>query len=397
MANPMPGQTPLQVPARTQSVSRFLGRVGLLIAGLGLVLGAMELGVRVVARIAGPAGYRLAARDPLSTIYEPFGNYGYRPTPGKVERFGNGTQAHYNEMGYRGPLVGARKPPGAVRIVLLGGSAMAGYGVSDDQTIDAYMRRLVTDQHPGRCVEVVNLALGGYDSYQDFERLRVDGLKLAPDIVVLHVGINDVRNARFEDLGPPPDPRTLIWERQMQQLRVAARDGHSWWTLAKHYSFLARIPGFAAELWQRGEELQLIHDVGPFDGAIEYFDDNVTSTIALARDAGITIVLSSAPSALPVRNRPGDPVEKSYWIKDAGTTEAYRARLALRLQEIAQRHSEAGVLVPYLSHTITLGDFIDDAHLAPDGNEAVARNILAAVAPQLDEMFAAGRGVCSAD
>ena len=380
----MPEQPTTQQTSGPSSIRRRLV-VKLVAAVLGLVV-ALLLGeglVRVYANAGGEGGRRLAARDPQAILYEPFGRFGYRPTPGKVEKYYNGTRSTFNTMGYRGPLVDTAKPKGVFRIVLLGGSTMAGYGVDDDQTIDAYMRTLMKSRYPNSCVEVVNLALGGYDSYQDYERLRVDGLRLSPDVIVLHTGINDVRNARYPDLGSPPDRRTLIWESVMSQLRAAQATGPSVWSTVKHYSYLARLPGYIREILRQGHELTAIRQDGPYDSAVEYFALNVTRVVNLGLGAGAAVVLSTPPSAIPMRNAPSDPVEKSYWIRDAGTTEAYRRRLADRLREIARAERAGGNQVSYVSHALTLDQFLDDAHLTAGGNAAVARDLVEAIQPFL--------------
>lgn len=380
MADP---STATRIGASSSRIRLLSLRLFAAAAGLVAALLLAEGAVRLYAHLGGDAGRRLAARDPQAILYEPFGVFGYRPTPGKVEKYYNGTRSTFNTMGYRGPLVDTAKPKGVFRIVLLGGSTMAGYGVNDDQTIDAYMRGLMRSRHPQSCVEVVNLALGGYDSYQDYERLRVDGLHLSPDVIVLHTGINDVRNARYPDLGSPPDPRTLIWESVMSQLRTAAATGPSLWSTVKHYSYLARLPGYVREILRQGHELTAIQQDGPYDSAVEYFGVNVTQTIKLGLEAGAAVILSSPPSAIPVRNAPTDPVEKSYWIRDAGTTETYRMRLAGRLRAIAAQWRTEGSRVSYVSHTLRLDQFLDDAHLTAAGNAVVAQDLVEAMEPFL--------------
>lgn len=370
-----PGVT---LPARRARQVRQLATLIFLVVGLLMAEGSL----RLYAMLAGRPGARLAARDPLRTIYEPFGHAGYRPKPGKVEVFTNGTRAHYNMLAYRGPMVKTPKPAGTYRIVLLGGSTTVGYDVNDDETIDSYMRRILAQRYPQRCIEVVNLGLGGYDSYQDYERFRSDGIPLAPDLVIVHSGINDVRNALYPELSAPPDPRTLIWETEMQRIRRSDGLDHLW-TLSKHYLYLARFPGYMAEILQQRQTLHTIQAVEPHDDAITYFDTNVTRTVDLALGAGARVILSKPPSALRLRNQPGDPVEKSYWIKDAATTEAYRDRLGARMQEIAGRYQQQGRPVVYLTHELTLEQYVDDAHLAPSGNETVARDLAAAVMPYL--------------
>jgi lysophospholipase L1-like esterase len=348
-----------------------------MVFGLLLAEGAL----RIYGRMASETGRRLAARDPNGALFEPYGNYGYRPKPGRVEHFKNGTRSLFNAMGYRGPLVSLDKPPTTLRIVLLGGSTAAGFAVKEDETIDAYLRGLLAERLPAVCVEVVSLAVSGYDSYQDFERFRVDGARLAPDLVIIHSGINDVRHAGIPDLSAPPDHRTLLWESALVKQREEMTTGPSLWTRVKHYSYLARLPGYVSDLLRQRKDFTAIRGVTePYPAAVDYFETNVENTITLADQIGSAVILSNPPSALSFRNQPSDPIEKSYWIRDAGTTEAYRERLALRMQEIVQRDSVAGRRIRYVSHRLAPSDFMDDAHLTASGNATVARNLAEAVA-----------------
>jgi hypothetical protein len=227
--------------------------------------------------------------------------------------------------------------------------------------------------------------LGGYDSYQDYERMRVDGTRLDPDLVVIHSGINDVRNAKYENLTAPPDTRTLIWEAVMQQMREEAKHGISVKTLAKHYLYIARLPGFIWELLQQRQEVKVIRAVEPSDSAVNYFAVNVEHTMQMALDSAAAMVLSTPPSALSLRNKPSDPPERTYWIKNAETTEEYRQRLAVRLRTIAATARSAGHAVTYVSHSLPLEEFIDDAHLTNEGNLTVARNLVQAAMPFIQE------------
>lgn len=350
---------------------------------LGLVVGVLvaEALVRGLALTGTQAGRRIAARDPFEFLYEPFGNFGYRERPGKREKYRNGTRASFNSMGYRGPVVDEAKPAGTYRIVLLGESTTFGYEVNDDETIDEHMRRLLKTRFPPGCFEVVNLALGGYDSYQIYERMRVDGGKLSPDLVVINSGINDVRNALYTRLSAPPDPRTLIWESVMSTMRQEAAEARRLSTLIQHYSYLARVPGYALEVWGQRQSLTEIRVVEPDGSAVDYFDTNITRTAGLALAGGAAVVLSTPPSALSRRNRSSDPPEKSYWIRDAGTTEDYRRRLSTRMRAIAERLRAARQPVTYVTHELPLEEFLDDAHLTGAGNRRVARGLVEAAAP----------------
>jgi lysophospholipase L1-like esterase len=370
----------------------------LLSVTVGVVVGLLlaEGALRVAALGGIDAAARLARRDPAAFLYEPFGNFGYRERPGRHERYENGTVAHFNAAGYRGPIVDTLKAPGTYRIVLLGGSTTFGYGVNDEDTIDAHMRRLLAARYSGRCFEVVNLALGGYDSYQDYERMRMDGTRFAPDLVVINSGINDVRNAQYARLGDPPDPRTLFWEPVMRTMREEAREGLRVITRAKHYSYLARVPGYVKEVLGQRQGLKAIRATEPDGSAVEYFGINVKRTIDLAAGVGAAVILSRPPSALPVRNRPSDPLEKSYWLRDAGTTEEYRRRLAVRMREVAERQRALGRRVRYIEPGLRLEEFLDDAHLNSTGNLRMAQHFIEAAAPFIEPTLATVAGTAAA-
>lgn len=89
----------------------------------------------------------------------------------------------YNVWGYRGePL--SRKRPGEVRLAMLGGSLVFGFGVDMDETIPAYLRRELSDR------TVVNLGLNGDGAYA-FPPTLKDYAYLELDQVMLYSGIVD--------------------------------------------------------------------------------------------------------------------------------------------------------------------------------------------------------------
>src|SRR5438309_327144 len=140
------------------------------VVGAVLMEGVVRLYAVVDRRFA--AGFR--EFDPMAVQIEPHGARGYRQRPSSVFHYVNGTAATSNALGYRGPVVPLHPSPGTVRIILLGGSTTHGWGVPDEQTIDAQMRTLFKERYPERRFEVVNLAFDGYDSYQLLERLTSD-------------------------------------------------------------------------------------------------------------------------------------------------------------------------------------------------------------------------------
>src|SRR5262245_64811590 len=71
----------------------------------------------------------------------------------RVER-----SAGLNRHGYRGPVVG-RKPPGEIRVVMLGGSTVFGFDLEVDETLPAQLEHGIRQTEPG--VRIVNLGFNG--------------------------------------------------------------------------------------------------------------------------------------------------------------------------------------------------------------------------------------------
>jgi lysophospholipase L1-like esterase len=358
-----------------------------------------ELVLRIYARVGGETGAQLAAHDPLRVLIEPMGPVGYRHHPGAVLRYANGTVATTDSLGFRGAGVARVKPVDVIRIALLGGSTTHGWFVDDDETIDAHMRRILADRMPGQRFEVLNAGLDGYDSYQLLERFRIDVLPMAPDIVIVNSGINDVRNARFRDI-VDGDPRTLLYAPVLERLRREARDGPGLWSIAKHYSLLLRLPGFLrlrlvqgppearagdlARLRARDDTAEV--EVVPYTpDAADYFARNLARIAAAADTAHVALILSTPPSALRLNFSVQDRSVRNYWIGDAATTAAYRDSLAARMRTLALSRTARGIRTPHLEPQVPASEFLDDAHLTSDGNRRVAAVFVDAVLELLVE------------
>lgn len=357
--------------------------VGVLLASVM----AAEATVRLATYVSAPLTETLHDYDPMAVQIEPMGEFGYRQRPNSLLHYRNGTTASTNSMGYRGPEVQKTAPAGTVRVILLGGSTTHGFGVRDDETIDTYMRQILSSRHPELRYEVVNLAFDGYDSYELLERFRLDGLLLKPNIVIFNEGINDVRNAWFPKLGDP-DSRTLLWGDVVARLRHERdRGGPTAWTVVKHYSYLARLPAYIHDqVHRRQEQIRKVElasaprsagsdltarESPPFPDAAELFEKHVRQIIDLAAGQGSSIILSTPPSDLR-SVAPNATSTRSYWLADARATQRYRDELARRLRQIAAQENGPGHTVRYVAPKVPLSAFLDDCHLTAEGNRLVA-------------------------
>jgi hypothetical protein len=90
------------------------------------------------------------------------------------------------------------KPPGLVRIVMLGGSSLAGAtATGNDKTIPARLEALLNHADGAR-YQVLNFGMGSNYSYGELTRLITEVAYLAPDVVVMLDGYNDAHYANLE-------------------------------------------------------------------------------------------------------------------------------------------------------------------------------------------------------
>jgi hypothetical protein len=97
--------------------------------------------------------------------------------------------AGLNRYGYRGPVVG-RKQPGELRVVMLGGSTVFGYGVAWNESVPAYLEPKL-QARLGRKVSVVNLGYNNEGAYSFVPNLE-DFAYMDYDAIVFYEGYNDL-------------------------------------------------------------------------------------------------------------------------------------------------------------------------------------------------------------
>lgn len=97
--------------------------------------------------------------------------------------------AGLNRQGYRGPVIG-RKRPGELRVVMLGGSTVFGYGVRWDESIPMKLEARLR-QRLDRPVSVVNLGFNNEGAFAFVPNLE-DFQFLEYDVIVLYGGYNDI-------------------------------------------------------------------------------------------------------------------------------------------------------------------------------------------------------------
>ena len=369
--------------AGVEGGNRLPWRTRLLLFAFGtlVALVVLELVLRGVTVVNPALASNFRDWDPDAVQIELLGESCYRPRPGAAFHYENGAVAHINAEGYRGPVVRRPKRPGVFRVVLLGGSTSHGFGVDDESTIDAQLRQLLARQDPDRPIEVVNLGFDGYDSMCDRERFEVDALRLEPDAVILHSGINDVAAARF---APPRRETSSTFRPYVDRLREERRrGGRGVWGHLKHRLFTARLPGVMRHQ-ARGQRVGVSSGASmpgppspPAHGP-DAFESNLRRTAELA-PPGAVLLFSTPPSSLRFSSRPRRRFEPHLVVDDA-TTQRYRDALDQRMRRVATDLAKAGRRAMYVEHSMPLERFQDDCHLDREGNRRLAADFAAALA-----------------
>ena len=173
------------------AVARFI----LCLSALVLALAGAEATVRLT---------HLAPDVGRIELHTPYGDFveSDNPVLRYVPRAGTGD---INAYGLRDRDRPIDKPKGTFRVAVIGDSIGFGFcSDSESLAIDATFPRLLERSleaarpRSAARVEVLNLCVSGYDTLQEVEFLRVKGLALSPDLVVVAYCLNDNQDASAE-------------------------------------------------------------------------------------------------------------------------------------------------------------------------------------------------------
>jgi lysophospholipase L1-like esterase len=155
-----------------------------------LFLGSAELAARLLFDLVTPQSGRKALSQALDPAGEGVGWQFYRPHPYMLYELTPGV-IDTNSLGYRGAEFNQTAPEGVLRILTLGGSTTWGDGATDwPATWSAALERLLRAR--GVLAEVVNGGLSAATSAEIAAHFVHRHQALKPDLVILHVGWNDV-------------------------------------------------------------------------------------------------------------------------------------------------------------------------------------------------------------
>lgn len=360
---------------------RLVGSNVLLPAAIAAVLFlALEGGCRVVGR-ARSGSWPVTAQERDTRLVRQIGQaYRTHPflsvsgRPGGVIRV-PGHEIRFNSLGLRGPEVELPKPEGRFRVVCEGGSTTFDLLAADDaSTWPARLGRLL-----GPGADVVNAGFPGWTSVQSLVALELRDVDLAPDVVVVYSGINDLQPAghvpfaRDYSVGHGEIlPRVL--GARTPPLPLVSRSVFIEWLRGK-----LRKPGFAVDDhgyapawdWVGGTR----RDAMP-EEAVEVFARNLRSTAAVARAFGARVLLVAQTARLRAGSETFDRAYLESWTP--GLTAAGYLDGVARYNAAARALGGEGVAAfvdPFADGSFGDADFADPVHFSAAGSDRFAARI----------------------
>lgn len=286
-----------------------------------------------------------------------------------------------NAQGFRSPADFVReKPPGTARVVVLGGSVAFGYGcTADEQVWTVPLARLVAERLPGRTVEVLNAAVTGYASLQERILLDTQLLDLAPDVVVLLDGWNDMNGATLN----PPDKQNCnpAFYEVEQVIERGDEWGRNLLRLSALYRSLERTLRRRAEQRpsQGGERWRMHPD------ALPGYRRNLDAMCRMARAVGARVLIVAQPElfarAEPIPEREvavrAKHDQEGYAAFSRATYPLFRAEAQAAARAAGASFFDATPIYDAAPEAV----FVDWVHVDDRGHELLAQ----AVAPALLE------------
>jgi len=344
----------------------------------------LEGGCRVVGRLRSGA-WPVTAQERDTRLVRQIGQaYRTHPflsvsgRPGGVIRV-PGHEIRFNSLGLRGPEVELPKPAGRLRVVCEGGSTTFDLLAADDAS--TWPSRLGRLLGPG--ADVVNAGFPGWTSVQSLVALELRDVDLAPDVVVVYSGINDLQPAghvpfaRDYSVGHGEILPRVLGARP-PPLPAVSRSVFIEWLRGRIHE-----PGFAVDErgyapaweWEGGRR----RDAMP-EEAVEVFSRNLRSTAAVASAFGARPLLVAQTARLRAGSEAFDRSYLESWTP--GLTAAGYLDGVARYNAAARALGEEGVAAfvdPFSGGDFTDADFADPVHFSDAGSNRFAARIAAEI------------------
>lgn len=162
----------------------------LLIAVLLVFAALIEVALRLAYGLYSNYNTEMWRYSVLLKTASPNPNVSHEHVPNK-EAFLYGVNVKINSYGFRDREYSLEKPYDTYRIMVLGDSFTLGWGVPIDDAYSEVLEHMLNENIKGKKFEVINTALGNYNTQMEYEMLKEKGISFKPDMVILGYYPND--------------------------------------------------------------------------------------------------------------------------------------------------------------------------------------------------------------
>jgi hypothetical protein len=356
-------------------VTRFLRDIAFSLLTVLIGFAILETGYRLVRKMTRPP-----SQEAIFTSDPVLGRRHVKNAKAVVLEWSTKTpiRVSMNEFGFRGPTPRTlEKPPDVIRLIVQGGSTTEDIFVDDGRTWPEQLQgklhaALKTDR-----IEVINMGTCGYTSWNCVNDLKLNGLRLKPDVVVAYHGVNDFRKTlgRLNDLEPVEayvnyEERQTYWFSRLL-CRSCILDQLN---QAYYYQDGARSRDHCLAYWHDPDKID-----ADLTGIEEPTNQALTELLALSKQHQFKLVIGRQ-ATLMKPTHPDDEVPRLWRLfrwKCQGKCLSWRSFLEGRTHVVdtqkrfAQKHG-----LPYIDTESwvpkTTEYFVDDAHTLEQGADLIS-------------------------
>jgi hypothetical protein len=308
-------------------------------------------------------------------VWEAEGHIRARPEPNQLIKTAAGYEVHINKYGFRGPDYEYEKKPGTLRIAVFGGSSTFGFNASGEEKTWPGALEFKLKRRLGMPVEVINLGLPGFSSFNSKINYLCFGRAFQPDAIIVYHTWNDIARFRDQEVRPyksfgsrPPRP---FWHHIARATQLGRRGRQFLWMLMKR-----RLePAYKAE---EGTGVRADRPVVP--RAFAWERKNFEDFVNLAKSDGVLPILVSQASLASPESITDPDVRMA--IIGGGKTANMTIPLIMNtwskisaiIQDVA-RQGDAIFVDGYDAVPHSLEYMADLVHLHDAGNELLAETI----------------------
>ncbi len=225
-------------------------------------------------------------------------------TPNSVSTMGD-HRVIINSMGFRDDEIPVEKAPGEFRIICLGDSLYFGEGIRLKNTFYQVLETKLQKKFPDRMINVIGCGVPGYSSLQSYRQLKIKGLLLDPDVVLIGSLWSDNNRDYFTDKS---ELRKATVKKNLHKSRLYFTLKRFFFTPLKQ---VLKLDPKQVKLQPMGDMESLNQRV-----SVKDYEKTLKKMADLCRDRNITAVFLIAPHEFDVgiwrhhspRPLPGEPL-----------------------------------------------------------------------------------------